>query len=202
MGADISYDNNLTLNRLNNLQCNSHVMLVLCGLPGSGKTTFAKRIIQSLTLRSRHCWETFNQDAIGNRRTVLRYVQHALQHSKNVIIDRCNVDARQRGYWVQLALKFGLGTIVCVVLPTSIQISTQRAYERGDDGLHDANTNWARVCAKMAAEFERPMLDEGFTNIYHCRDENDRTLLIESLRNTEQPLNDSTNLPSLLEQSP
>lgn len=65
------------------------VLLVLVGLPGSGKTTFGNALVEQLD-----GWARFSQDesASGRRQEVEAAVSAALARGENVIVDRVNFD--------------------------------------------------------------------------------------------------------------
>ena len=72
-------------------------ILLLVGLPGSGKTTLAN------TLRQKLPWKymTVNQDLLKSRPACLRETQRILDLGKCPIIDRCNISQAQRQYFTQ-----------------------------------------------------------------------------------------------------
>lgn len=91
-------------------------MVVLCGLPGSGKSTFAR----SLEASHPNKFVRINQDELKSRQKCERKVRQLLRRttkspSSSVsasssstqlqcpIIDRCNFDANQRSTWYRLA---------------------------------------------------------------------------------------------------
>ena len=73
-------------------------LLVLCGLPGSGKSTTAERL-------ARGGWSVVNQDSLGSRQACMKAARQALRQQGRVVIDRCNVNAAQRAIWTQLAVQ-------------------------------------------------------------------------------------------------
>lgn len=60
---------------------------------GSGKSTFASELNQL-------GFQVICQDELGNRIACERATVGALLAEKNVVIDRCNFDAKQRKHWV------------------------------------------------------------------------------------------------------
>ena len=73
-------------------------LLVLCGLPGSGKSTTAQRLGQG-------GWVVVNQDSLGSRQACMKTARAALKQQGRVVVDRCNVNAAQRVIWTQLAVQ-------------------------------------------------------------------------------------------------
>mmetsp|Transcript_23127 Transcript_23127/g.54680 ORF Transcript_23127/g.54680 Transcript_23127/m.54680 type:complete len:323 (+) Transcript_23127:164-1132(+) len=81
-------------------------MVMLVGLPGSGKSTFAETLVVSMP--NKFC--RINQDELKTRQKCERKVKQVLSLSSNSssprlcpIIDRCNFDAKQRLTWYRLA---------------------------------------------------------------------------------------------------
>mmetsp|Transcript_31826 Transcript_31826/g.43428 ORF Transcript_31826/g.43428 Transcript_31826/m.43428 type:complete len:308 (-) Transcript_31826:97-1020(-) len=175
-------------NLLRNMDRDSLIVVMMMGIPGSGKTTIARMItnimndIDDYDLQSGRLWLSFNQDALKNRGNVVVKTREALQEGYCVVIDRCNIDAQQRSHWIELAYQFN-AFIICVIVPDSmdVQVCAPRATLRGDDGLHDEDTNWFRVCRSMQSSFQRPELNEGIHAIYPCVDSDGVTRLLNAL---------------------
>jgi tRNA uridine 5-carbamoylmethylation protein Kti12 len=76
-------------------------LLLLVGLPASGKSTFAKNLVNSKKL----VWKCLNQDTIGDRQGVERALRKSIETTthERVIIDRCNPRAKERNKWIQMA---------------------------------------------------------------------------------------------------
>ncbi|SPO25210.1 uncharacterized protein UTRI_02679_B [Ustilago trichophora] len=73
-------------------------LLVLSGLIGSGKSTFARALVEHFPI-----WRRCNQDELGDRHAVVYAARTALLAGHNVVIDRTNIDAKQRRTWLELA---------------------------------------------------------------------------------------------------
>eukprot|EP01033_Poteriospumella_lacustris_P020282 gene20282-14837_t len=52
------------------------IMLVLCGIPGSGKSTFARRLLAAIPVDYQPYWISLNQDALGDRKTVMAHTEY------------------------------------------------------------------------------------------------------------------------------
>lgn len=149
------------------------LVIILVGIPGSGKSTIA-RAISSSSRSDNRTWEVVNQDTLKSRKEVLIRARLALERKKSVIIDRCNIDYTQRQHWISLAREHNAHP-VCVIVPNCLNIAAcaSRATLRGDDGVHSADTNWLQVCRRMERAFQRPELAEGLDAIYCCEGQED-----------------------------
>jgi hypothetical protein len=167
-----------------NILLSGNVMLVLCGIPGSGKSTFAAKLYYSIPAAYQATWSYCNQDQLKTRKAVEHHVTLALQIQNNVIVDRCNFDERQRKHWIDLGQKYQVNMILAVVMPSydDVDLCINRAIERGDsDGCHSQDTNWNLVCNRMCRDFTYPMIIEGFHGIYACQTNKDLDKLITAI---------------------
>ena len=80
------------------------LILVLVGLPGSGKSYFASK----LEKESFSQYVRVNQDSLGTRKKCETACRQALSKGKSVIIDRCNFDKQQREHWLKFGVQFGV----------------------------------------------------------------------------------------------
>ena len=163
-------------------------MLVLVGLPGSGKSTFASQI--QATVCDPERWAAPNQDVLGDRHAVVaaasRHLgllsKEAIPAALNagwrgIIIDRCNFDRNQRAHWLQLAGQTeevtGRPTLsICVMMPHADDVSfcIQRAVDRGDDGVHRGDEDWPMIVSRMSKTFVAGHTFEGFAGVYWAND--------------------------------
>ena len=162
----------------------SMIMIILCGIPGCGKSTFARRLVDALPELYQHRWDIYNQDVLGSRKKVAESTITSLRSRRCVIIDRCNFDEKQRKTWIDLGHHYHVHLILSVVLPDydNVAVCSMRAFHRGNDGIHEDDVNWNMVCHMMKGNFRLPTLKEGMNCIYQCRNESDITSLIEEFR--------------------
>ena len=165
-----------SLNSLAYLSNKDQVLVLLCGIAGSGKSTYARKFIGNLPAEYRKKWTVSNQDALGNRQKVLSHARTALLAKKSVIIDRCNFDVEQRAHWIGLAQLFNISTVLCLVMPDyqNTNLCAMRAEERGNsDGIHGEDINWKGVCIQQSRSFQYPTLQEGYSGLFVCTTQQD-----------------------------
>lgn len=154
------------------------ILIVLCGLPGSGKTTFVKEFMKSLPPAMRKKWVSYNQDALGSRKAVIKKTEESLLCRQNVIVDRSNFDFAQRAHWINLGNQSNVDAIVCIVMPraTDMKFCARRAFDRGCDGLHSGKEPWDKICKTMFSDWRHPTHEEGFRAIYQCSATDDKDI--------------------------
>lgn len=177
-------DSNMqVLNHLALLDSSSQVVVILCGIPGCGKSTYARNLIGRLPAPYQSQWVIANQDTLGTRQSVIHVARQSLESGKSVIIDRCNFNETQRAHWVDIAYEYNVAATIGVVMPnhTNLQLCIERATARGISDGHAADINWRGVCMRMQQDFQYPTMAEGFTGIFHCQNEDDLTCFANSI---------------------
>jgi GTPase SAR1 family protein len=175
--------NMLVLNQLAALSTADNFMVVLCGIPGSGKSTYARRLVGGLPPDYRKMWVVANQDKLGSRQKVLSVAQSALRAKHNVIIDRCNFNPEQRSHWVELAQEQNISALIAVTMPehVNLQLCVNRATIRGNSDGHGEDVNWNAVCRGMRNEYVMPTMAEGFSGVFQCSNEADLVCFANSV---------------------
>ena len=84
-------------------------VLILVGIPGSGKSHFAEGLVAASANFRR-----INQDRLKTRKKCEAMALKALAEGKVAVIDRCNFNAEQRKTWVDIAKKQNVN-VECVV---------------------------------------------------------------------------------------
>ncbi|CAE6347854.1 unnamed protein product [Rhizoctonia solani] len=88
-------------------------LLVLCGLPGSGKSWFSQAIVRRGGFLGKdiggsrnlpHSWRIISQDEAGSRSTCETDIGRTGQAGSRAILDRCNPTSEERRLWLKLAL--------------------------------------------------------------------------------------------------
>ena len=136
-------------------------VLVLIGLPGSGKTNFASRLANSMPSKFvRIC-----QDEMGSRGACIDLARRTLVEGKVAIIDRTNVDILQRKHWFEVANE-GVDRPYpcdCIIFEYDKDVCIRRCKERQG---HSLSPNLAAlVVNRMSKRYERPYPEENFRHI-------------------------------------
>ena len=87
--------------------------IILCGFPGSGKSTFAKQMVLAGAGKFVRC----NQDELGKKGCMNLIQKHAKPNNndgKRVVVDRCNISRNDRKVLMNLMLQPSPKDIACV----------------------------------------------------------------------------------------
>ncbi|KZP01812.1 P-loop containing nucleoside triphosphate hydrolase protein [Calocera viscosa TUFC12733] len=136
------------------------VLLVLCGLIGSGKSTFAKQLQQHFPDFIR-C----NQDELGSRQAVEQLAISSLQKGLSVCIDRTNVDQSQRRYWIEIAQMFPGTQVWALAFNTSKEVCAERLSGRVNHPTIKTHAEALEVLDRFAWQYRPPIYSEGFDRI-------------------------------------
>lgn len=114
-----------------------------------------------------------------------------MKEGKNILIDRCNLDKEQRADFVKLKESYHVD-VHAVVLDLPAKLCISRSVKRTG---HEGNLQGGKAAAvvnRMLQNKELPKLNEGFTRITFCQNEND----VQEAINIYGALSSSDVLPS------
>lgn len=139
-------------------------VVVLIGMPGSGKSTFCEKYASYVRI---------NQDLLGDRYKCLELFRKSMKEGKSVIIDRCNINKLQRNIWTREAMKFGVKEVNAIYLHVSPEECIRRITERQDHPTIKNMTidKMKEIVYNFVNTFENPEISEGFNKILIIKNE-------------------------------
>ena len=152
----------------------NNVLYITVGLPGSGKSTFAKNFVKtSVTpieyLSSDELRAVFGSGEEDQTVTPLvfghikRKVDEFLKDGKNVLVDATSVNRRERGDYIKIAKKYD-AKVVALVFRMDRAGLIARNKKRGNEGGRVVPDF---VIDKMLAKYEEPSKTEGIDDIVY-----------------------------------
>ena len=131
-------------------------VLILVGFPGSGKSTHAKSLEADYTI--------INQDTLGNRKKCVQAAINALKEGKSIVIDRTNINKKQRKIWIDLAKEYKVDKIELIEFRCSSEECIKRVAERKDHPtIKDFSIDKITfIVRKFEDDYEEPHFSEGF----------------------------------------
>lgn len=151
-------------------------MVIVCGLPGAGKSTYArenfqdtghKRVNRNEIRRLLHSMITFGEswhaDLFDERDEALvkhverRIIEHLLHEGEKTLIDNTSVTAASRNHYLKLAHAAGR-TAGVIFLHVPVHTCLERNQDH-EDHIPD------RVVVNLFAAIELPTISEGFQKV-------------------------------------
>lgn len=147
------------------------LLLVLVGLPGCGKTSFAQRLGPTFggDSKSPSPWRRVCQDLLRSKEACLRAASACLDQGLSVIIDRTDINVEQRAPWAQLAKSKG-ATCHALIFDVPLEECCRRAQHRQDHegGLRGGSAR--PVIMKLHKMQQAVDAKEGFARVQFLRD--------------------------------
>ncbi|KKZ64652.1 hypothetical protein EMCG_09434 [[Emmonsia] crescens] len=152
---------NITFSKKNDIE-----LVIFCGSPGSGKSTFYWKYLEPLG------YERVNQDILKSRPKCLKVAKDYLEAGKSVAVDNTNAGPETRAYWIELAKETKV-PIRCIYLSTPPQICKHNdAVRAANPKIESINPESRSSLPGIAfgdfqRRFQEPTLSEGFQDITH-----------------------------------
>ncbi|CAD0092249.1 unnamed protein product [Aureobasidium vineae] len=164
-------------------------LIVCCGIPGSGKSTFASKLA---TLG----YTIISQDELGSKSACLNALSNALENEQRIILDRCNPYVDDREQW--LAHAFHPNDALCVHFAVEPEVCVRRA---------DARTNHPtiapgrakRIVHSFVKTFVPPTRKERFACIARVSSSGAASELLLELGVSEEDLIQADVVPQLID---
>ena len=150
----------------------NNTLYIAVGLPGSGKSTYAKNFVNGKDieyLSSDELRAVYGKDETDQSVTsivfghIKRKVDEFLKDGKNVLVDATSVNRRERSDYINSAKKYG-AKVVAIVFKMDRQGLIDRNKKRGEQGGRVVPDF---VIDKMLAKFEEPSYNEGIDVIIY-----------------------------------
>lgn len=126
-------------------------MIILVGIPASGKSSFYKELFFNSHIR-------ISMDLLNTRNKEGKLLQYCFETQSKMVIDNTNVSKESRKKYIELAQR-NKYEIVGYYFESNIQDCLERNKNRKD------SINEIGIKSKYI-ELEKPLLEEGFNKIY------------------------------------
>lgn len=155
-----------------NQNTNNFTLYIMVGLPGSGKTTFAKKFIEDKNINYlssdelRAMFGTSQEDQSVTPKVfsyIKSMVDEYLKNKANVLVDATNVNKKERSDYIKTAKKYNAKVVVYVFKMDRAGL-IDRNKTRGQQGGRVVPDF---VIDKMLNKYEEPSKIEGIDEIYY-----------------------------------
>lgn len=147
---------------------------VMCGCPGSGKSTWLKNHINSkyVTIVSRDAIrysllkpgdEYFSKETLVTN-TLWANINEAIYHNKDVFVDQTSLTKKSREYLIKHIS--GYDKINAIWIDTDLETALERNELRKNTKAYVPRSQVRR----MYFQFQEPSFDEGFFRIFRYKD--------------------------------
>lgn len=140
---------------------NDQDMILFCGPPGAGKSTFYWKYLKPLG------YERINQDTLKSRAKCFKVAADTLCEGDSVVIDNTNPDPDGRAEWIELARKHKV-PIRCVWFKTPVELCEHNNVVRAlNKSLNpEARTALPKLAFNgFSSRFKEPKVKEGFQDV-------------------------------------
>ncbi|XP_017471555.1 PREDICTED: uncharacterized protein F21D5.5 [Rhagoletis zephyria] len=131
-------------------------MIIMVGLPGSGKSFFCREYLE------KHNYTIANADKAGSTQTCIKICEKALADGKSCVVDNTNVDVESRKKFIKLAQQYKV-PCRCFVMNVPVdQVRHNIKYRQLTDKSHSKINEM--VFNMMKKKYTDPSKDEGFSH--------------------------------------
>lgn len=130
-------------------------LIVCCGIPGSGKSTFSAQLAKHLD------YLVISQDELGSKSACLTAMANALEAGRRMLVDRCNPYIEDRAEW--LAHAFHPNDALCVWFDIDRELCIARA-----DGRTDHPTIAQGRARKIILSFSKTLIPPSMKEKFAC----------------------------------
>ncbi|CBX91860.1 hypothetical protein LEMA_P045660.1 [Plenodomus lingam JN3] len=138
-------------------------VVLFCGSPGAGKSSFYWKHLQPLN------YGRVNQDILKTREKCVRAATTLLEQGTSVVVDNTNADPETRAIWINLARKLKI-PIRCVLFTAPVQVCQHNDAFRASNIGQETNPEKRKMLPQaafsgFASRYREPTRSEGFADI-------------------------------------
>lgn len=163
--------------RITSCSSGDAVVLILVGLPASGKSFLAQQLVGLGKGR----WARVNQDEMKSRKSCESSARRALAVGQNLVVDRLNFNIQQRSGWMQLASACDVRAIRCLYLDIPVEVCKERIRRRSGHPTIKESAKGEQLIDLFSRLLVPPCEAEGFSQIGHITHENEVEAMISRL---------------------
>ncbi|KAI0886601.1 PNK3P-domain-containing protein [Annulohypoxylon maeteangense] len=148
---------------VNMVHFSSLSMIILIGLPGAGKSTFYRRVLQDRGFTRR------DARSYDSRESFVHAVDEAMTQGIPVVIDDLNIDIESRTTWISMAAKHGISAdAFCFMSPTNLCLHNDTVRALGGPLMNLENRLvYPRLhFLDLLPRFQKPTTCEGFRAVH------------------------------------
>ena len=140
---------------------NGPILLILCGVQGSGKSYFCQKLLKGAPTTWVHLsQDTINHGKPGKREQVESEASSALASGKSVVIDRMHLDEEQRCRFIQVAKQSKVAVHALLLQPPKAVV-LQRVRTRTNHPAGVEGEKGVEIAASSLNKIVRPCYKEG-----------------------------------------
>ena len=176
-------------------------LLVLIGLPGSGKSTFCEQLATAQQGRDNplQVYQRVNQDELGDRHACRAAARNYLLQGQSVVVDRCHHTIEHRKLWFDLVQELEQEqqqSESTTSLPVNIPIDFVHFTLSSDDCIARCQQRRnhptlppreaRRVVGSMKHAFQPPRAREGYRHVYKIQSDRNGAQVIDLIIRRQQ----------------